>query len=472
MGILWVKTFPRCYNYFMVKKSVFVSIIFVLNALIQLISQIVITRIFGAKLDLDIFLAAVAIPTLIVSTVYATLNDAFLPIYGQKKVKDPKNATTYLTQTLVTLVGLSFLIALLMNFLSHPISNALYGSRGEMFVSAVAIQMNYMFYSMPLAIIATILGAHYYSKKEFYRFPFAQLIGNVTNLLMIVVLQPLIGIWSMVFAFVANLFFQIAILFPLKKLSLSNNYSLITNNFYLLTPNFASLIKLSYSWFPLILAYSAFRSETVYVRAFASALPSGYMVYLNLILKMFTLATGVATIGLQVLLLPHLVEYFADVKHHPKAILLVNRSKFIALIVSTIIAFITMLTAPILINLLFVGGKFSAQDAKITISMLPLFVIPAIAWGSYGVFFQPILALKKSFHLAVVCTLSLGLGWLVGSVIKSLAGPLAGISVGLIVWLGFGIIGAELLWQIYKKKNLNYQAPPLSSPHINEPILP
>jgi len=456
----------------MFSKSIFVSIIFIFNALIQLMSQIAITRIFGAKLDLDIFLAAVAIPTLIVSTVYATLNDAFLPIYGQKKVKDPKNATTYLFQTLTNLVSLSFLIALIMNFLSLPISKALYASRGGEFVSAVAVQMNYMFYSMPLAIVATILGVHYYSKKKFYRFPFAQLVGNATNLLMIILLQPLIGIWSMVFAFVANLFFQITILFPLKKLSLPNNYSLISNNFYLLTPNLSSLLKLLFSWFPLILAYSAFRSETVFVRAFASSLPTGYMVYLNLILKMFTLTTGVATIGLQVLLLPHLVEYFADVRHHPKAILLVNQSKLIALIVSTIIAFITMLTAPILINLLFVGGKFSAQDAKITISMLPLFVIPAIAWGSYGVFFQPILALKKSFHLAIICTLSLGLGWLVGSVIKSLAGPLAGISVGLIVWLGFGIIGAEFLWQIYKKKNLNYQAPPLSSPHINEPILP
>lgn len=449
----------------MLSKSLFVSVIFIFNSLTQLVSQIAITRIFGAKLDLDIFLAAVAIPTLIVSTVYATLNDAFLPIYGQKKVKDPNNATTYLIQTLITLVGLSFLIALIMNFLSLPISKVLYASRGEEFVSAVSIQMNYMFYSMPLTIVATILGAHYYSKKKFYRFPFAQLIGNATNLLMIILLQPLIGIWSMVFAFVANLFFQIAILFPFKKLSLTTNYSL-------LKPNISSLIKLSYSWFPLILAYSAFRSETVFVRAFASSLPAGYMVYLNLILKMFTLATGVATIGLQVLLLPHLVEYFADTKHHPKAILLVNRSKFIALIVSTIIAFVTMLLAPILINLLFVGGKFSAQDAKITISMLPLFVIPAIAWGSYGVFFQPLLALKKSFHLVVVCVFSLGLGWLVGSVIKSLAGPLAGISVGLIVWLGFGIIGAELLWQIYKKKNLNYQTPPLSSQPINEPILP
>ncbi|PJB88149.1 hypothetical protein CO083_03255, partial [Candidatus Roizmanbacteria bacterium CG_4_9_14_0_8_um_filter_34_12] len=287
----------------------------------------------GAKLDLDIFLAAVAIPTLIVSTVYATLNDAFLPIYGQKKVKDPKNATTYLFQTLTNLVGLSFLIALIMNFLSLPISKALYASRGGEFVSAVAVQMNYMFYSMPLAIVATILGVHYYSKKKFYRFPFAQLVGNATNLLMIILLQPLIGIWSMVFAFVANLFFQITILFPLKKLSLPNNYSLISNNFYLLTPNLSSLLKLLFSWFPLILAYSAFRSETVFVRAFASSLPTGYMVYLNLILKMFTLTTGVATIGLQVLLLPHLVEYFADVRHHPKAILLVNQSKLIALIV-------------------------------------------------------------------------------------------------------------------------------------------
>jgi|GEM_PF-970710 len=463
----------------MIKKSAKVTVIFIVNAVTQLFSQIVITRLFGAKIDLDIFLAAVAVPTVAVSTIYSTLNDAFLPLYGEIKVKNRTRARSYFASHLITLTLLFLLIALVMNFLSHPISQLLYSNRGTDFVRAVTFQMSYLFYSLPLAIVATLLGTHYYSEKKFYRFPLAQLVGNLTNLLMVILLQPLIGIWSLVFAFVTNIFFQILVILPyagretrpLHHLSLIIN-SLTLKPFNSLTLKPFNSLTLFLSWFPLIVAYSTFRSETVFVRSLASSLSSGYMVYLNLIMKMFTLTTGVMTIGIQILLLPHLVEYFTQKYQYQKAIQMIKKAKITALGVSLLVSLAVWLTAPFLIDLLFVGGKFSRHDAMIANSLLPLFVIPAVGWGSYGVFFQPLLALKKQVPLAIICILSCGLGWLVATAAKSIFGPLPAIRFGLIVWLGFGIIGTEILWQIYKKKHLTFQPPPLSFPPSNAPDLP
>ncbi|MCL4374583.1 hypothetical protein M1523_01840 [Patescibacteria group bacterium] len=435
----------------MVKKSFVVTVIFGVNALIQLISQVVVTRIFGAKLDLDVFLAAVALPTLAVSTIYSTLNDAFLPLYGEKKVTQPDRARSYFISHLLFFTAISLVVALIANLLAQPISQALYQARSEEFVRAVALQMGYLFYSLPLATIATLLGAHFYAGKKFNRFPFAQLVGNLTNIAMIVVLQPVIGPWSLVIAFVANLFFQILVLLPPKKIATAlNSLTLKPVNsptFQLVNP-----ITLVVAWLPLIVAYSTFRGETVFIRSLAAGLPAGYLVYLNLIVKMFTLATGVMTIGIQILLLPHLVEYFARPEQHAKALHLVKKAKLVALAVSFAVTIAVLLIAPLLINFLFIGGKFSRQDALTTNTLLPLFVIPAIGWGSYAVFFQPLLALKKTVPLALVCVAATALGWITAGLIRPAFGPLSAISFGLIVWLGFGIMGAEALWQIYKKK--------------------
>ena len=94
----------------MLKKSLTVTIIFAISTFIQLLSQIVVTRIFGAKIDLEIFLAAVAIPTIMVTVIYGTLNEAFLPLYGKKKVLNPEKSDSYFFSNLLMLTVLSFII--------------------------------------------------------------------------------------------------------------------------------------------------------------------------------------------------------------------------------------------------------------------------------------------------------------------------------------------------------------------------
>lgn len=424
----------------MIKKGFVVTVIFVISTFIQLVSQIVVTRIFGARFDLDVFLAAVTIPTILVTVIYGTLNDAFLPIYGEKLVKDEKKADSYLFSTLFIFTFVSLVVVSLMGPFSKQINLLFYGVRGEEFVQQVSMQTYYMLFSIPLSIVATLLGTYFYVRKKLLRFPIAQLVGSIANLLLIIILAPLLGIWSLVLAFVINIIFQIILIIPTK----------VHLNFQVI-----NLIPLLTAWLPLIIGMFALRSDTLLIRSFAVNLPEGHLVYLNLISKIFSIAAGVMTIGIQIILLPHLVEYFAK-REYEKAFKNILKAKLTAILISIVVVILLTLISPFIINYLFVGGKFSTKDAQNTIILLPMFVVPAIGWGINGVFFQPLLALKKQIHLGILNVLALILGWGTASVVKQQFGSLPAITLGLIVLLFTGIIGSEILWQYYKKKLLSH----------------
>lgn len=421
----------------MIKKGITVTLIFIISTFVQLISQIVVTRLFGATIELDTFLAAVSIPTIIVTVIYGTLNDAFLPLLGEIKAKNDDKTESFFFSYLGVLTLVSFILAWIFGFFSQNISNLLYGSRGEVFVQNVAIQMYYMSFSIPLAVVASLLGTYYYVHKNFTRFPFAQLMGSVCNVLLILILAPYMGHWALVFAFVVNILFQIFFVIP--KAIFTTSFKLIPITPFLL------------AWVPLIIGNFALRSDTLLIRSFGAYLPEGYLVYLNLISKIFSLATSVMTIGIQILLFPHLVEFITN-KEYDKAIHNVHKAKVIAIGISIAVTIMLALISPLAIQLLFVGGKFNQHDAVKTIAMLPMFLLPAIGWGINGVFFQPLLALKKQYLLGIIHVFSLLIGWLTASIMNLYFGALPAITGGLIALLFTGVILSEIVWQYYRKK--------------------
>ncbi len=423
----------------MIKKGTVVTLIFIISTFIQLASQIVITKMFGASFQLDVFLAAVAVPTILVTVIYSTLNDAILPLYSHKRQQDENKADNYFLSGLIILMFFSSITAWILSLNAQYIAEIFYASRGATFVKEVGIQMSYLFYSVPLSIVAALLGAYFYSRKNFIRFPFAQLIGSGAHLAFIIMLAPSLGIWALVFAFVFSLIIQIFIIIPREILK-----------FRFVPINLTPLIL---AWIPLIISVAALRSDTLLIRSFGSELPTGSLTYLNLISRIFSLATGVMTIGIQILLLPHLVEYIAK-KEFTHVIQNVNKAKVIAVFLAVIVTMAIMLIAPVVIHILFVGGKFTSQDAATAVSFLPLFLLPAIGWGINGVFFQPLIAIGKQIPLGILNVVALILGWTIGGVMKEQFGVLTGITSGLIVLLFTGIIGSEILWQLYKRKLL------------------
>lgn len=420
----------------MFKKGIAVTAIFVFSTFIQLLSQIVITRIFGASVELDVFLAAVAVPTLLVTVIYATFNDAFLPLLGEKKVENKDGTNSFFSTYFFILTVSAFVIALVLSLLSAPLAWLLYSAESTEFILAVSIQMRYLLMVIPFAVMATLGGTYYYVHKQFTRFPVAQSIGNFANLLLILSLAQFIGIWALVIGFVLNIIIQLLLVFP--KLSFSDF-------------KFINILPFLTAMIPLIIGSTALRSDMLLIRSFGVEMGDGYLVYLNLITKIFSISTSVLTIGIQVTLLPHLVEYLSE-KNYDLFKQTVLKAKIMAIGIACITSVGMALISPLLINWLFVGGKFTQQDANTSIALIPFFVIPAIGWGINSVFFQPLIALKKQLPLGLLNLGALILAWGAGVFMKNLINPLTGIITGLLVLLFTGIIGSEFLWQRYKKE--------------------
>lgn len=427
----------------MIKKSIAVTLIFAVSTAIQLISQIVVTRLFGASFELDVFLAAVAIPTVIVTVIYGTLNDILLPIFGEKKAHDPKQFGAFFSIFAIRLTVLASIFALLFMLLSHPIASLLYSSRGERFVDGVSLQMACMSLSFPSSVLATVCGSYFYIHKRYLRFPIAQLIGSAINVLIIVGLVHTLGIWSLVIAFIVNIFFQIIFVIP-------QGFHLKNANLLLTKEQGRIVTSMLFAWIPLMIGYFALRSDTVLIRSFGSLLPPGSLVHLNLIFKVFSLATSVMTIGFQIVLLPQLIEDF-NKKNYEKASADVRNTKFITIAISCLIVGLAVILAPFFIKILFIGGRFSPEDANSTLSYIPFFILPSIAWGINNTFFQPLIALKKQKELGILNIASFAMAWVAGLIVNGRLGPQYAIMASLITLLFTGIIGSEILWQRYKK---------------------
>lgn len=423
----------------MVKKGTIITGLFAINILLQFLSQLVITRFFGAKLEVEIFLAAVTIPTLLVTVIYSTLNDAFLPLYVEKSSRKTQEGDEFFLSTLISLVFFSIIALLFLLYFGEFLAYMLFGNKGWYFVKSVSTQMSILMSVVPVAIVATLFGSYYYANKKFVRFPFAQAVGNCISFLTIFFFVPIAGITALTSSFIINIFSQILLLFPKKMFDIKLKSLDIT-------PVLAS-------WLPLIISITALRSDVLITRAFAADLPPGYFVYTNLISRIFSLATGVTTIGIQVLLLPHIVELIQHNEHH-KAFKLTSTAKKWAFAISLVVSISLVFIIPFIIKLLFIGGKFNERDANATIALLPYFLIPAIGWGIHSVFYQPLIAIKKNFELCILSIISLVLAWVGGLITKAFFDPLLGITVGLSILLFTGILGSELLWRHYKKNLL------------------
>jgi len=432
------------------KKSAFtITIINGLVTAIQIVGQIIVARLFGAKIELDGFVAAVTIPTMLVSVIASTLSDAFLPNLKKEQIKNEESANKYFFK-MAFLVGLIVLVVTIgIDVFSVPLLNLLFGVRGEVFVLFTDQLMKYMLYTLPFMVLTTLFNSYLYSKKQFFLPSIASLFGSILNLGIIIILSPSIGITSMVVAFIAAILLQICIVFPYKI----RTYTLYVFSSLNDGNTMQELIKLFVAWSPLVISAIILRFDAVLTRSFSARLPEGYIVYANLVAKLFGGLVGIMTIGIQTVFFPHMVE-LVHTHNYEKAKQQVNKAKLYGFLLTVFTILVIVFIAPFFMRLLLTGGKFSGKNVEILISMFPYFIIPAVGWGISQIFAQPIIAIGKQHLLTLVNILAVCLAWMSATYVFNRFDAMMALSVGLIVLAFTGIIGAEIIWKKELKRLL------------------
>lgn len=436
----------------MKKSALTITLINGIVTAIQIVGQIIVARLFGAKIELDAFVSAVTIPTMLTSVIAATLSDAFLPDLKKKQIENEEKANVYFFKMAFLVGFIVLLIAIGIDMFSTQLISLLFGARGNSFVLFTDQLMTYMLYTLPFTVLGVLFNSYLYSKKQFFLPSLAYLAGSTLNLSLIIILSPSLGIVSMVVAFISAIFFQLFFVFPYKI----SVYSRAAFKAFGDGQTKSQLIKLFISWSPLVVSAIIMRFDAILTRSFAARLPEGYITYTNLVAKLFGGLVGIMTIGIQTVFFPHLVELL-HMHDYKKANTQVKKAKLYGFLLTFCTVFIIVIIAPYFMRLLLTGGKFSSENVEILISLFPYFVIPATGWGIAQIFAQPIIAIGKQHILTLVNILAVCLAWLTANYVYSLYGGMPAISVGLIVLAFTGIIGAEIIWKMESKTHLQSQ---------------
>jgi len=431
----------------MKRSALTITIINGLVTAIQIVGQIVVARLFGAKIELDSFVSAVTIPTILTTVIAATLSDAFLPILKKKQIDNEENANKYFFRIAFIISIIVLIITFGIDLFSTKLLTAMFGVRGPAFILMTDTLMKYMIYTLPFTVIGTFSNAYLYSKKQFFLPSIAYFLGSVINLTLIIILSPIIGIASMVVGFITAIILQFFLVFPYKIRSY-----ILTSIKSINKKNIKQEMKFLFSsWAPLIISNLILGFGAILARYFSARLPEGYIVYVNLVIKLFAGLVGIMTIGIQTVFFPHLVELI-HTNNFERAKLQVNKAKLYGFILTIGTVFIIIFIAPFFMRLLLTGGKFSSHNVDLLILLFPYFIIPGVGWGISQIFFQPIIAIGKQHILTLVNVLAVGLSWISATIAYRHFGAMMAISVGLIVLSFTGIIGAEIIWRIESKK--------------------
>ena len=431
----------------MKRSALTITIINGLVTAIQIVGQIVVARLFGAKIELDSFVSAVTIPTILTTVIAATLSDAFLPILKKKQIDNEENANKYFFRIAFIISIIVLIITFGIDLFSTKLLTAMFGVRGPAFILMTDTLMKYMIYTLPFTVIGTFSNAYLYSKKQFFLPSIAYFLGSVINLALIIILSPIIGIASMVVGFITAIILQFFLVFPYKISSY-----ILTSIKSINKKNIKQEMKFLFSsWAPLIISNLILGFGAILARYFSARLPEGYIVYVNLVIKLFAGLVGIMTIGIQTVFFPHLVELI-HTNNFERAKLQVNKAKLYGFILTIGTVFIIIFIAPFFMRLLLTGGKFSSHNVDLLILLFPYFIIPGVGWGISQIFFQPIIAIGKQHILTLVNVLAVGLSWISATIAYRHFGAMMAISVGLIVLSFTGIIGAEIIWRIESKK--------------------
>lgn len=395
----------------MKKKAFVLTIIFGISTAIQAVANIIITRTIGVTLEYDQFLLSVALPSVVVTVLYGTINDSLMPFL--------KSSNRHPKEQLSEILGSLFLFGFFISLVFTSIDIIL----GRSMQYALVLNLAY-----PFTIVAVSLGTLNYASNKFYLFPIIQVLGSIFNLAFVVLLFPYLGIWSLIISFVLSVIVQMLFMYQ-RGLSL----------------RFGSLAPFFKLFLPLVFGIFFVKGDSLLVRHFAQFMDTGSQVYLNIIYKFVTLASGLLTIGLQTVILPKILDLMKDEKHK-EVKEMVLKAKIVSIAFSLGLSIIVYFLTPILVKYLYVGGRFTNQNYLVSISYIPYFVFPGILLPLVGVFLQPLYALKKHLLVGIFSVFSFFLAAYLGSLFQQTSAILS-ISVSLSTLFLLIILFSQIVWQ-------------------------
>jgi putative peptidoglycan lipid II flippase len=365
-------------------SSLLIGFLSLLTSLINYLTLAILAFFFGAGEKVDAFFAASTLPQILVAALSASITNAFLPFFIERKQQNEELAWAVAGQSFKLLAVILFSLCLIGALFSFPLIRLI----NPGFSPAVALLASSLFrvllFSFFFSGCSILLISFHYAYHRFFLPSISQLLNSLITIAFLLLFRFTLGIKSLAFGFLAGSIIQFFLLLPLP---------LKKSGFSFKSPvPLAELKPLAHLLFPLLAASLFYRANPFVERYFASRLGEGSIAYLGYALRLISALLLLLSQGISIVTFPRMAEQAASGQKE-KLNETVNLTLRMMLFLLVPVTFFLLAFRKEIVALLFERGHFSAEATSCVAAAL-------LAYGGYfflGALAAPVVNVFYSF---------------------------------------------------------------------------
>jgi putative peptidoglycan lipid II flippase len=367
-------------------------------------------RIYGTQAEMDAFLSAAVIPTILFGVFNGALVSALVPTFAGYLANDDEDGAWRLGNTIVYLLFLILVGCAAIGYFAAPlyvpiVAHGFSGAKLDM-----TIRMTQML--MPSVVFVSIAGVVSAMLNAYHRFRATAMVGIAVNLVTIGIVLWLSGregiyalVYGTAFGLIAQLLVQLPAFLSIGKFRLQLD---------LKHPGLAHMWLLLG---PIVVGSAAGQVALFFDRFFASTLSPGYIAGMNYAVKLTNLPQQVFAAAIATVIFPLLAAQFARSNRAGVSRSVVTGLRLVNFITIPSMVALIVLARPI-VSTLFERGLFKATATDLCAGLLPYAAIGLVGLAASVVLMRCCYACKEmSWTVAisiftVVVNVLLSLVWL------------------------------------------------------------
>lgn len=333
--------------------------------------EVINARFYGTHWQMDTFLAAATIPTILFGVFNGALVSALVPTFSEYISNGKDEDAWSLASTIINLLAILLSAGAILGYFLAPWYVPIVAHGFPKPQMGVAIAMTR--WLMPSIIAVSLSGVLSAMLNAYHRFRAASLIGisvNVVTIVCVIALNAKYGIFALVFGTALGLIAQLIVQLP----------AFLKIGRYRLTLDIhhPGLRKMWGLLGPIIVGSAAGQIALFFDRFFASTLTPGYIAGMNYATKLVNFPQQIFAAAIATVIFPLLAAHFARDNRRAVARSIETGLRLVTFIAIPAVCALIVLAHPI-VQTLFERGSFQASATNLTTSLLPYCAIGLIA---------------------------------------------------------------------------------------------
>lgn len=359
------------------RSSIIVTTFTIFGLGLGILSNMVIAMKFGARTDMDVFLAATTVPLFITSILSSALNFTFIPVFAEYRTR----GTVETWKVVSSLVNLSFVVTVVFCItgmaMAEHITRILVPGFTQDQVAHTADLLRWLLPLIVFTAMNELMASVYYSDNRFVVPSLNKIISPIITMLYVFLFHESLSTKSLALAMLTAAFLQAAILAAgfLKRRDFHYSFSFDHTH-----PGVRKILKLM---IPLVSGMIFYRAVPVFDRYFLSGLPEGSISHIGYAMKLISVMPAVIVSGISISIFPVMAKYAAENKiYELKSI--ISKGLRMLFFLSVPVAIFFGAFGKSVVKLIFERGAFAASDTLAVYCAFALYIIalPAMVMGT------------------------------------------------------------------------------------------